>query len=459
MAAISTTILLTAALLTGLVALLWGGRRAGRGRRAFVEIHPRYRAFLRRQGLSEARHFLGLSGVVVSGHPDRSVARTILSDGEETIYAFVKRETGVSWSVRLASASAGFGFVSRSLREARTLEALEREGVGCPEWLAAGEDEHGRAFLLVREAPGATELRAWLGLQTDPVVRRGLAHALGLALARMHAAGFSHPDLYSKHVLVGANRAAVQFLDWQRSRRRVALSRRRRARDLAALHATLTDDLASWRERLLCLSAYFAGLNAGGVAGPRRGFLRLVLFYTKRSLRRRHVREKRQPPLTWGAQQWLTLHDGALCVTPALFAVWPNRPPDWLALDRQPDAPDRAVTRRWLTTADGASGPARSPTAPADRRRPVAAAARPTGPIAGAAPGGTPAETATPCGPGAGRAGHGPSGVVGSPRFVSAHEARRGGRSSDGVAGARRAGRNRCRASPAAADCCARRAP
>ena len=59
----------------------------------------------------------------------------------------------------MASASAGFGFVSRSLREARTLEALGREGVGCPEWLAAGEDELGRAFLLVREAPGATELR------------------------------------------------------------------------------------------------------------------------------------------------------------------------------------------------------------------------------------------------------------------------------------------------------------
>ncbi len=319
-----------------------------------MEIHPRYRAFLRRQGLSEARHFLGLSGVVVSGHPDRSVARTILSDGEETIYAFVKRETGVSWSVRLASAAAGFGFVSRSLREARTLEALGREGVGSPEWLAAGEDEHGRAFLLVREAPGAVELRAWLGLQTDPAVRRRLAHSLGLALARMHAAGFSHPDLYSKHVLVGADGAAVQFLDWQRSRRRVALSRRRRTRDLAALHATLTDDLASARERLLCLSAYFAGLNAGGVLGPRRGFLRLVLFFTKRSLRRRHVREKRQPPLSWGAQQWLTLDDGALYVTPALVALWPNRPPEWFALDRQPHAPDRAVTRRWLATADGA---------------------------------------------------------------------------------------------------------
>ena len=459
MAAISTTILLTAALLTGLVALLWGGRRAGRGRRAFVEIHPRYRAFLRRQGLSEARHFLGLSGVVVSGHPDRSVARTILSDGEETIYAFVKRETGVSWSVRLASASAGFGFVSRSLREARTLEALEREGVGCPEWLAAGEDEHGRAFLLVREAPGATELRAWLGLQTDPVVRRGLAHALGLALARMHAAGFSHPDLYSKHVLVGANRAAVQFLDWQRSRRRVALSRRRRARDLAALHATLTDDLASWRERLLCLSAYFAGLNAGGVAGPRRGFLRLVLFYTKRSLRRRHVREKRQPPLTWGAQQWLTLHDGALCVTPALFAVWPNRPPDWLALDRQPDAPDRAVTRRWLTTADGA--PAllvrrrRRPTA-ADllrrlRGRPVPSPEqRQAELLLRLQRHAVPAPVVLAMGRRAS------SGRLDS--FLLTRPAAGAVRLTAWLA-RRRAGRNRCRASPAAADCCARRAP
>ena len=200
-------------------------------RAPFVEVHPRYRLFLRRQGLTEARHFLDLSAAVVSGHPGRSVARIALTGGDEVISAFLKRESRVSWHVRLTGAIAGFGFISRSLREARTLEALEREGVGCPEWLAAGEDDSGRAFLLIRETPGAMELRDWLRREANPAARRRLARSLGAALAQMHAAGFTHPDLYSKHVLVGPDGKSVQFLDWQRSRRRLALNERlRRAR-------------------------------------------------------------------------------------------------------------------------------------------------------------------------------------------------------------------------------------
>ncbi len=347
----STSIPLAAGLFCGFIAILCASRRKGGRRHAFVEVHPRYRLFLRRQGLIEARHFLDHSASIVSGHPGRSVARVALTSGDETISAFLKRESHVSWLVRLAGAAAGFGFVSRSLREARTLEALQREGVGCPEWLAAGEDEGGRAFLLVRETPGAKELRAWLRQEVDPAERCRLTRCLGAALARMHTAGFSHPDLYSKHVLIASDAESVQFLDWQRSRRRLALDARRRARDLAALHATLADDLADARERLVCLIAYHAGFGAADCVGlSHRAFRRLILYYTHRLLRRRHIREKRQTPLARGVQEWATINGGELCVTPALAAVWPRRSPQWLALDRQPAAPDLKWTRRWLTT-------------------------------------------------------------------------------------------------------------
>ena len=76
-----TLVLLTAGLLLGLAGLRWGRRRAHGGRRAFVKVHPRGRAWLRRQGCTEAGHFVGLAGVIVSGHPDRSVARTLFADG------------------------------------------------------------------------------------------------------------------------------------------------------------------------------------------------------------------------------------------------------------------------------------------------------------------------------------------------------------------------------------------
>ncbi len=250
----STPTLLAAALLLGLASLLWR-RRARRCGRAFVDVAPRSRACLRRNGLTEFRHFLDLSAVVVSGHPGRNVARAALTDGALTINVFLKREYRIPWTVRLGGWAAGFGFVSRSLRKARALEALGREGVGCPEWLAAGEDGRGRAFLLVRETSGATDLRTWLGRETGSGARLRLARTLGAALARMHAAGFTHPDLYSKHVLVGSDGDLVHFLDWQRTRRRLVVDARRRARDLAALHATLADDLARPRERLACLRA------------------------------------------------------------------------------------------------------------------------------------------------------------------------------------------------------------
>jgi heptose I phosphotransferase len=342
-------ILLAACLLLGFAGLLRARGRRGRGR-GFVAFRPGWRVFLRGHGLLDARGFLHVSAPIISGHPGRSVARVVLTAGETSLTAYLKRETHLSWPDRLASAAAGFGFASRSLREARALDALAREGVGCPEWLAVGEDGCGGAFLLVRETPGATELRSWLARERHPAARRRLARSLGRALAHMHAAGFSHPDLYSKHVLVTAGGASVQFLDWQRGRRLLRLGRRRRARDLAALHATLADELAAPRERLACWRAYCAAFD--GPAAPRT-LLRLVLHSARRLLRKRHVREKRGRPLDRGVQEWRTACGGEVCATPALEAAWPGRPPEWLAEALSP-GPGGASFRRWLPAADGA---------------------------------------------------------------------------------------------------------
>ncbi len=346
----SIPMLLAAGLLLGLAGLFWRSRLRRRG--AFLAIATLWRAYLRRQGFTETRHFFGLAASVVSGHPGRDVARTVLSDGDLSINAFLKREYRVSWKERMACWAAGFGFRSRSLREARLLEVLSREGIGCPEWLAAGEDGHGRAFLLVRAAPGMTDLRVWLTREMDHAARLRLARSLGAALARMHSAGFSHPDLYSKHVLVGADGETVQFLDWQRTRRQFAVNMRRRARDFAALHATLAESLAGPRERLACLRAY---MSKTAMTGPkeRRGFLRLILRRAHWLRGRRHVREKRQPALAAGLQEWKSLDGDALCVTPALAAAWPDRLAKWLAMDRQPPAPEQMFLRRWLIPSNG----------------------------------------------------------------------------------------------------------
>ncbi len=310
-------------LVLGLLVVYVRGRRPAR-KRGFVEISPRYRSFFRQHGLTDAEHFLGLPGEVphiVSGHPDRHVARMQLGTGPRRWTAFLKCEHRVTWRTRLRHALGGFGFRSRSLRKARTLQALGREGMPGPEWLAAGEDGRGRAFVLVREVAGV-ELRAVLRAEKDSARRRRIARNLGAALARLHGAGFRHPDLYANHVFVDqrrfgprtrlaalpANSDARLARAWPRSGRPARDARRyaghaARTSDLSACVQpghSLCDLLASCRGGNRGTSAAFAGTAAhpreataaGAAAGVdlpgRRGPVRDAGHAT--ALRRRYPR-------------------------------------------------------------------------------------------------------------------------------------------------------------------------
>src|SRR5688572_10861957 len=97
------------------------------GRRAMPAdfISPR----LIRRGLTEPRALVDLPGEIVSGHPDRHVVRVVLGTGRERVVGYLKREHRVPIRDRVANACAGFGFVSKSVREARTLEQLRAAGI------------------------------------------------------------------------------------------------------------------------------------------------------------------------------------------------------------------------------------------------------------------------------------------------------------------------------------------
>ena len=98
-------------------------------RRSFVELNPRFRAALRAAGLARVEQFLALEGTIVSGHPDRNVQCLTLDEGGSRLVVYLKREHRIGLRVRVANALAGFGFVSRSVREALLLDALQRETV------------------------------------------------------------------------------------------------------------------------------------------------------------------------------------------------------------------------------------------------------------------------------------------------------------------------------------------
>lgn len=339
------TLLAATCLLLGLLVF------RGRSRRpAVVEISPRYRSFFRQLGVTKAADFLALPGEtphIVSGHPDRHVARLTFGTGRQQWNAFLKQEHRVTWRTRLGNALAGFGWSSRSLREAHTLQALQREGLPGPEWLAAGEDGQGRAFLLVREVPGR-ELRSVLAAEQNRGRRRHLARRLGAMLARLHLAGFRHPDLYANHLFVDRGDNAIRFLDWQRAYLRPELSWRERRRDLAALHATMDDALAAPEERLLCLRAYWRLAAPLGVSWPSA--VKDVESEARRLLGRRHIREKRQTPVQ--PQAWICLAGEALCVTPVLQDRCGARLPEYLQPCGEPGDSSPSVRRRWPTLPD-----------------------------------------------------------------------------------------------------------
>ena len=187
-------------------------------RQGVVRMNPVYRSRLEQCGLLDAADFLDLPGEIISGHPDRHVMRVQFGD----MRAYLKREHRVPWSDRLANWRAGYGLVSVSGREAATLELLQQKEIPVPEWLATGEDSRGRAFLLLKEAAGAIDLRQHAAdlVRQPRRERRLLARRFGQLVADIHNQGIEYPDLYAKHVLIEPQSGEITLLDWQRARQR-----------------------------------------------------------------------------------------------------------------------------------------------------------------------------------------------------------------------------------------------
>jgi hypothetical protein len=301
---------------------------AARRGSGWVVVHPKYQRRFERRGLVFAADFIDLPGEVVSGHADRHVVRVVLGRGLNRFVMFLKREHRVPWRERVRSFCAGFGWASKSEREVRVLNGLREAGLPVPRWLAYGEDGQGRAFALVRGVTGTVDLRSFLATERRPAMRHDLARRLGKTLARVHAAGFDCPDLFSKHVLV-RSRGLIPFLiDWQRSAQTRKVRWPVRIAELAMLHTTLADDLATPRERLKCLRAYLQ--VALGNQPALRPWVDMVVRRAAPLLGRRSVQDLRRPPLAGGTQRLRWVGGESLAVTRGMWRACRGRIPGWL---------------------------------------------------------------------------------------------------------------------------------
>ena len=330
---------------------------------AFVDVNPRYQARLTELGLVTPADFFDLHGVFVGGHADRDIARVTLGEGPDQLIGYLKREHRVRWRDRLRSVLGGFGLVSRCHREAKLLERLARASIGRPEMIAVGEDNRGRSFLLVRELPDALDLRGFLSqTRFAKAERRRFAMQLGRALAEIHAAGFCHRDLYSKHVLIRRGQACSSekliFVDWQRSWHRRRLSWASCWRDLAALDATLANELAPPRDRLACLAAYchYWKTAKSAPVSPLAVAARVIRHQALRLQRRQRIAEMRQPLLQTQQQSCIRVEGRGVSLTRQFREELRGDLPPWLQLGLRCPLPVSSVMRVRLPVAPPRQG-------------------------------------------------------------------------------------------------------
>jgi tRNA A-37 threonylcarbamoyl transferase component Bud32 len=322
----------------------------------YLTIHPDYRSELAHAGVHAAEDVLRLDSVIFCGHPGRNVARASLSTRSGPRALLIKREHAVPFRERLANWVHGFGLASKSKREAMTLSLLKAARIPAPEWIAHGEDEAGVAFLVLRECTGAVDMRLYLERLRTRDTRIGWASLLGRDLAALHQAGFDHPDLYSKHILV-REQGAVCFIDWQRTGPQKHVGWPARIRALARLNATVEPGLATLKERLSCLAAYLEVCRAGGSRIPDLHSLgKAISVESVRLSKRRRLREQSQVQ-TKDHEPMVIWRDGeALCLTSELEACLNGSRPAWLALSSLPSAPSSLRMREQVEIGRGESG-------------------------------------------------------------------------------------------------------
>jgi 3-deoxy-D-manno-octulosonic acid kinase len=188
----------------------------------FVGMEHEGARMLVRQGYQDAARLLverqgdSAAGTVGGGRERHPVV--VLPTGETAVVRGYRRG-GVLRYLNRRVYFAG----NRAFDELRATEHAREGGVHVPRVVAAIESPAVigyRALLVTLLIPGARDAADWLGV-AEGEARRAMLHETGDQLARMHAAGVSHPDVNLRNLLVtdGAGGApVVHVLDFDRSR-------------------------------------------------------------------------------------------------------------------------------------------------------------------------------------------------------------------------------------------------
>ena len=170
---------------------------------------------------------------------------------------------------------------SRALHLARIEAELNANGINAPEvLLVATERAGGREMVVTRRAEGMLAARHVGPYRESLARKRAVLHALGVAVARMHRAGFVHGDLTPFNVVVAPGEPLrIVFIDHERTSRSRSIRWRPRLRNLVQLGHYDVPGLTNM-DRMRVWKSYAAEIRAS--AAVRRRMLAMLAARVQR---------------------------------------------------------------------------------------------------------------------------------------------------------------------------------
>ncbi|MCS7034967.1 MAG: lipopolysaccharide kinase InaA family protein, partial [Phycisphaerae bacterium] len=240
-------------------------------------IEPGFEPMLAALGLDSLQGALQCQAALIKdqrGRRDVIRVEAITPDGQP-LRLFVKRMTRSYLKDGLRTRLIRGSVVSRARIEFENTLRVIRAGFAAGRPVAWGEKcgaLRERASVIITAEAEGTPLDQWLACEGAVSRRRRVLRELGCWLRELHARGIGFPDLFARHVFVNErDRASFCLIDLARidfveGQMPLAV----KARDLAALHASVPLHRVKLTDRLRVLTAYVPSRSG------RRELLRFI---------------------------------------------------------------------------------------------------------------------------------------------------------------------------------------